>query len=209
MSGPESLDSPTFQTPADWDEKVTHPGLIQLHRVRDIPTQVARWKLFAWAIHPTLNYRVLASLDLDKVLLVSILYYIQHELTNPVLEDWEVKIFILQNILVKNMSVKDTRSSLSSEVIPSARSCGLATLFTRSIVPHINYVVGLPCPVNLTLNYQNFDGKLFQSLYNRAMSGEDLLSLCKSSQELLEEVEKIFVLIRTNSGVAVDTNRFS
>ena len=197
MSGPGSLDSPTFQTPAAWDEKVPHPGLIRLHRDKHnhMHTQMARWKLFAWAIHPSMNFRVLATLDFDKVLLVSILYYIQHELTNPVLEDWEVKIFILQNILVNEMIVSGNRSSLPSEVIPSARSCGLATLFTSSIVPLINYVVGKPCPAHHTLNYCNFDGKLFQSLYNRGVSGEDLLLLCRGSQDLMESVGKIFDLI--------------
>jgi len=188
MTGPESLDSPTFQTPSVLDPNMTHPGLIELHRTRNKSMQELRWKLFAWAIHPSLDHHILLTLDPGKVLLVTTLFYIQHELSQPVLEEWEAKLLILQQILLNRNTARET---VKSGLIPTARGTGLATLFTRTVVPHIAYVVGSPCPLDLLLNHRNFDGNLFQSLYNRALNGEEMLSLCNGAGDLLEEVEMI------------------
>eukprot|EP00092_Neocalanus_flemingeri_P003391 GFUD01003632.1.p1 GENE.GFUD01003632.1~~GFUD01003632.1.p1 ORF type:complete len:609 (+),score=165.52 GFUD01003632.1:55-1881(+) len=195
MTGPESLDSPTFQTPAVLDKEISHPGLIQLHRTRDRSMQELRWKLFAWTIHPSLDPDKLLTLEPGKVLLVSTLFYIQHEPSQPVLEEWEAKLFILQHILLNRRTCKEVCQSVKSAPIPTARGAGLATLFTKTVVPHINYVVGSPCTLSMMLNHKNFDGKLFQSLYNRALDGEDMLALCGGVGDLLEEVQIVYNLV--------------
>jgi len=164
MNGPETLDEATALTP---EMPENHPGLLYLHNQRTSSAQQQRRRLFAWCVDPRLDPSLLVDLAPSEICLLANLYKIQNERDKPVLEEWEVRLFILQFYCLQDYSAEDLFHL--PRVLPTPRGVHLTTLYTRSYIPHINNAVGKPFPMEQTLMHHQLDGKLFQTLYNRAL----------------------------------------
>lgn len=169
MSGPESLDEEVFVVPDIPDD---HPGLLYLHsQDTRANSQDIRWKLFAWCVHPKIDPRILMNLKSGgEVCLVSNLFKMQNEFEQPILEDIEAIVFILQFYVLQTKSSKDLASL---DCLPTARGAQLAVLYTRTFLFSVNGLVGQVVPMAECLNQHHFDGKLFQTIYNSAMTSAD------------------------------------
>ena len=142
----------------------------------------ARYKLFAWAVSPSLAYQSLMGLGQTELGVVAMLYKIQHGQNNKILQDWEVFVFLVQFYVLKKLTARDIK--LIPTMVPTARSAHLATLFTRNTaLLQLNWALGELVPIQSLLQYNQFDGKLFQTLYSR---GENC-----SVSELLNETDDV------------------
>lgn len=167
MKGPQTLDDVTGVSP---EMPENHPGLLYLHKERTPSAQQQRLRLFAWCVDPRLDPSLLVDLAPSEVYMLVNLYKIQNERDKPVLEEWEVRLFILQFYSLQTFSAGDI--TRLPGVLPTPRGVHLANLYSRSYVPHINGAVGKPFPLDQSLMHHQLDGKLFQTLYNRALESE-------------------------------------
>jgi len=176
MSGRGSLDEEVFVVPDIPDD---HPGLLYLHS-QDTRAINIRWKLFAWCVHPKIDPRILMNLKSGgEVCLVSNLFKMQNEFEQPILEDIDAIVFIIQFYVLQTKSSKDLASL---DCLPTARGAQLAVLYTRTFLLSVNGLVGQVVPMAECLNQHHFDGKLFQTIYNRlhlARTGNQVCSLAR------------------------------
>ena len=160
MTGSNSLDSPKYVEPVYPGE---HPGLLYLHA--DASAE-ERYKLFTWAVSPSLDYQSLMGLDSTELGVVAMLHKIQHEQNPRILQDWEVFVFLVQFYVLKKLTAQDIK--MMPNMVPSARSAHLAALFTSNLtLLQLNWALGGMVPTQSLLPYSQFDGKLFQTQYRR------------------------------------------
>ena len=161
MTGPGSLDSPRYVYP---EYPPTHPGLLYLHSDRSTEAEVARYKLFAWAVSPHLAYQSLMELEPAEIAIVARLYIIQHHWVPKILQQWELNVFLVQFFVLKNLTAQDIREM--PNVVPTARGAHLASLFARnSTLMMLNWGLGELVPTSTWMPINQFDGKLFQTIY--------------------------------------------
>jgi len=193
MTGYESLDSPSYVSPEYPPE---HPGLLYLRSDRSVAAKITRYKLFAWAVSPSLSHQTLMELEPAEVGVVAMLYKIQHERDRKILQKWEVNVFLVQFFVLKELTAQDIQDMPS--MVPTARSAHLATLFKNSTLLQLNWAVGELLPTESLLPYSQFDGKLFQTLYGRGQSYtvSDILQKCstkfrRSFQSVEDRIERL------------------
>lgn len=168
MNGPQTIDSVCQVSPVMPDQ---HPGLLTLHTRHTDAVQEERLRLLAWCVDPRLDPQLLTDLTPGEICLLTNLYKMQWERESPVLEDWEVRVFILQFYCLEEWTGRDRRGL--TRVLPNPRGLHLATLYTRSFMPNIVDAVGRPFSLGHTLLNDQLDGKLFQNVYNQAAFSAD------------------------------------
>ena len=114
MAGPESLDGPQWVKPTI-PPTGSHPGLKELWKDRhrrefseSSPEKgtnyFLRWKLFSWIVHPLADRLLFQEIKGEDMYMVCQLFLMQHEPTQPILAEFEVKAFILMHLRLKSMS---------------------------------------------------------------------------------------------------------
>ena len=180
-TGPRSLNRARYSRPMVPPKDIEHPGLAALWEnqeerilgegssnslVHDL-----RWKLFAYTINPDLDAKIVQGLCEKDLFMVCQLYIMQHNWLTPVLTKHEVQTFILMHLRLKTMTYEEI-DQMSLDVVPSARSIQLTTLYTTSILPHVSQVVGDVIARKYWMSISNFEGYLFQNLYKDYVLGE-------------------------------------
>ena len=175
MTGPGSLDSPRYVYP---EYPPTHPGLLYLHSDRSTEAEVARYKLFAWAVSPHLAYQSLMELKPAEIGVVAMLYKIQHHRDPKILQLWEINVFLVQFFVLMDLTAQDIREM--PHVVPTARGAHLATLFTRNLtLMMLNFGLGELVPTPSWMPINQFDGKLFQTIYAAGKNSSTVADLLK------------------------------
>jgi hypothetical protein len=201
MTGMGSLDHDTWLKPVL--PEPDHPGLEKLWdgRVgRRMETVVEvddvyhdRWTLFAFAVHPNLDPDTIEIMKPEQVFLVTCLFLLQNELANPMLFTWEVKAFIVHHLRLKKKDVTNFSQ------LPKARPVQLATIFTRIslFISLASSIVGDVIPRKNFLTYNNFEGALFQMVYDKFEKAQDSLDDLIDADET-EEVNQMFNVVTSN-----------
>ena len=133
MTGPESLSGPLRVKPLT-PPIGSHPGLKELWNGRqdrefglEGPIEknamyYVRWKLFSWVVHPLADGLLFQDLRPEDLYMVCQLFFMQHEPTQPILAEFEVKAFILMHLRLKSMqSESEQISSLHLDFVPRPR----------------------------------------------------------------------------------------
>ena len=94
------------------------------------------------------------------------LFIMQHELEEPVLYDWEVKVFLLEHLRFQSLTDNDFLEISKERIVPNPRGVQLATLYTSAKFDFASKIVGKIVPIaNLMPLNCSLDGIHFQKLY--------------------------------------------
>ena len=168
------------------------------------PVYDIRWKLFSYVINPLLDFSILKDLDFEDVFMVCMLYIMQHEDDLPILQENEVKAFILMQMKLKTLSYEDIRSyifgileklNLDGELIPKARPVHLGTLYANTLLSLISKIVGEVVPRKYLLVTTNYDGLLFQIIYAKMEADNDIFY---DNDDEEDYVEKFYNIVTAN-----------
>ncbi|KDR09410.1 Constitutive coactivator of peroxisome proliferator-activated receptor gamma, partial [Zootermopsis nevadensis] len=145
-----------------------HPGLLTLWQNG---SEELRWRVFCAAVSPRLDHRLLRELSPHLVVPAAVLAYLYHEVSDHLLETWEIEALIIQAVVLEEYDVK----RLSNLQVPSihTRAIRISTLFIRSATTmHLLLATcGYPVTLAEALPWRYFDGKLFGCTYHKTMSG--------------------------------------
>ncbi len=184
------------------------PRLANRHDVSRSTIQ-HRWEMLTYltSLAPDVPAQKLKTLTIRRRHLVSLLcqlYVMQHPDTDspedtfpnePVLYDWEVKIFIIQHLVLLNKEPEDL-SGLKVEYL-RPRAVSLAALYTSCPLYLAFIVSGYPVEAKDFLLVNTFNGKLFQSLYYSKMAGLSIDTIVRTQGLDKNMVQTIFDVVTT------------
>ena len=151
---------------------------------------VLRWNFFSYIVDPKLDPRFLEEISDENLYMVIQLYTIQHEHKEPLMTKREIMAFIIMHFRLKSMTeverLKFVTRIKKEKIIFRPRAVHLATIYTHSFVKIISQCVGnvIACKHFLVCN--NFEGEIFQYLYNKFQDCDDLSKCFKNSTEETE-----------------------
>ena len=168
------------------------------------PLYDIRWKLFSYIINPSLDFSIIKELDFEDVFMVCMLYVLQHEQDLPILQENEVKAFILMQMKLKTMAYDDIRTyifsiveklNLDGELIPKPRPVHLGTLYANTLISLVSKIVGEVIPRKFLLVTTNYDGLLFQMIYAKMEADNDIFYNYEDDKDC---VEKFYNIVTSN-----------
>lgn len=171
----------------------THPGLIALWDENDTSAETLdkKWTLVAQSVSDKLDPNKLRALPVQLVPPTMLLFIMYNEVVPCFLEKWEVEAFICTNVMLRTLATTTLTSIQLERVVP--RAVHLACIFMRggSIINMLMDACGRPIPRTEVSPYHYFDGKLFQSMYQKAQRGCKILDLLNNQVAQLEEFDMI------------------
>jgi len=123
----------------------------------------------------------------------------QHESDEPILYDWEVRLFILEHFRFQSiLKLPDPRAVFSKiaelQVVPDSRGVHLASLYTTGPLEQAWLYVGNTDTRKMRPLWTSFDGIDFQGIYKKSWElGPDALpemtrNLGRDKRDLMEEL---------------------
>ncbi|XP_021937995.1 constitutive coactivator of peroxisome proliferator-activated receptor gamma-like isoform X2 [Zootermopsis nevadensis] len=187
MHGDDSIELPALVEPVTIQDP-PHPGLLTLWQNG---SEELRWRVFCAAVSPRLDHRLLRELSPHLVVPAAVLAYLYHEVSDHLLETWEIEALIIQAVVLEEYDVK----RLSNLQVPSihTRAIRISTLFIRSATTmHLLLATcGYPVTLAEALPWRYFDGKLFGCTYHKTMSGGKYEDQCFHKTAVMEQYIKV------------------